>query len=259
MNRKKISVLIISIIITILLMIVPSKVSAVTTLTTPLYFGIQEFRQGTTPEKLAYAIRNPYANGATIPDITGAKIWQIVKHNSSTDENFTTGNYYCVKAGIGFSDTKKKAEYNISYDLKTEKAAIASSGNQVLQSIVDDRCFYKLLALTDLVYLQGVSTVSERTALLEAAGIYNGQYEYMITDSDIEAVQQAAMWYFTKEDLTQMYPDFSIEKHGELLVKRYRKAHFQAFINQYYQLVITLEDFFLPADNPMYIDYNAVL
>lgn len=68
-----------------------------------------------------------------------------------------------------------------------------------------------------------------------------------------------AMWYFTKEDLIHMYPDFSIEKHGELLAKRYRKAQFQAFINQYYQLVITLEDFFLPRDNPMYIDCHEVL
>ena len=200
MNRKEISMLITSVIVTILLMIVPNKVNAVTTLTTPIYFGIQEFREGTSPENLAYAIRNPYDNGDTTESIVGAKIWQIVKYNSSTGGAFTTGNYYCARAGIGFTDVSDVATYNISYDLKTEKALIASSGNQVLQNIVNNGYFNSLLALTDLLYLQGVSTVMDRTALLEAAGIYNGQYEYMITDSDIEAVQQAAMWYFTNHD-----------------------------------------------------------
>ena len=37
-----------------------------------------------------------------------------------------TGNYYCVRAGVGFSDINKRAEYTITYDLKTEQAALAS-------------------------------------------------------------------------------------------------------------------------------------
>ena len=200
MNKKKISLAIVSIIFAIIFMTISNTASASTILTTPLYFGVQEFRNGTTPENMAYAIKNPYDNGSTTESIVGTKIWQIVKYNSKTDSNFNTGNYYCVRAGVGFSDINKKAEYNISYDFKTEKAAIASSGNTVLQSIVNNGYYNNLLALADLLYLNGVSTDTEKTALLQAAGINEEDYTAHITDSDIEAVQQAAIWYYSNHD-----------------------------------------------------------
>lgn len=200
MNKKRMTLLIVSIVFAIILMAIPNKASAATTLTTPLYFGVNEFRSGTTPENMGYAINNPYDNGSTTDSIVGTKIWQIVKYNSSTDTNYTTGNYYCIRSGVGFSDTNKKAEYNISYDFKTEKDAIAASGNTVLQSIVNNGYYNNLLALTDLLYLNGVSTEAEKAALLEAAGIYEQNYTAHITDSDIEAVQQAAIWYYSNHD-----------------------------------------------------------
>ncbi len=200
MSKKKITLTIMSIVIAILIMIIPNIAKASTTLTTPLYFGINEFRDGTTPDKMGYAIFNPYANGATEDSIVGTKIWQIVKYDSKTSNNMITGNYYCVRAGVGFSDTNKRAEYTIAYDLKTEKDKIEKSGNTVLNKIVTNGQYNNLLALTDLVYLKGVSTDSEKTALLNAAGIYADNYENIIADSDIEAVQQAAFWYYTNHD-----------------------------------------------------------
>ncbi len=200
MSKKKITLTIMSIVIAILVMIIPNIAKASTTLTTPLYFGINEFRDGTTPDKMGYAIFNPYANGATEDSIVGTKIWQIVKYDSKTSNNMITGNYYCVRAGVGFSDTNKRAEYTIAYDLKTEKDKIEKSGNTVLNKIVTNGQYNNLLALTDLVYLKGVSTDSEKTALLNAAGIYADNYENIIADSDIEAVQQAAFWYYTNHD-----------------------------------------------------------
>ena len=200
MSKKKITLTIMSIVIAILIMIIPNIAKASTTLTTPLYFGINEFRDGTTPDKMGYAIFNPYANGATEDSIVGTKIWQIVKYDSKTSNNMITGNYYCVRVGVGFSDTNKRAEYTIAYDLKTEKDKIEKSGNTVLNKIVTNGQYNNLLALTDLVYLKGVSTDSEKTALLNAAGIYADNYENIIADSDIEAVQQAAFWYYTNHD-----------------------------------------------------------
>ena len=200
MNKKKITLVLASIMFAIIFMVIPNKASAATTITTPLYFGIQEFRTGTTPENMAYAINNPYDNGATTESIVGAKLWQIVKYNSKTDSNYTSGNYYCVRAGVGFADVGDIAEYNISYDFKTEKSAIAASGNAVLQSIVNNGYYNNLLALVDLMYLNGVSTDAERTALLEAAQIHDEDYTAHITNSDIEAVQQAAVWYFSNHD-----------------------------------------------------------
>ena len=233
MSKKKITLSLISIIVAILLMTIPNTVKAKTPLTTPMYFGINEYRKGTTPENLAYAIGNPLANGSTPESIVGAKIWQIVKYDNKTSNTYVTGNYYCVRAGIGFSDTTTKAEYTISYDFKTEKSEIASSGNSVLQNLVNSSYYNNLLALTDLVYLKGVSTDEEKTALLNAAGIYaydanhEDGYENLITDSDIEAVQQAAMWYFTNHDDTafaKVYDQFGDNKTSWLFYRTLEMA-----------------------------------
>ena len=222
MSKKKITLTIMSIVIAILVMIIPNIAKASTTLTTPLYFGINEFRDGTTPDKMGYAIFNPYANGATEDSIVGTKIWQIVKYDSKTSNNIITGNYYCVRAGVGFSDINKRAEYTITYDLKTEKDKIEKSGNTVLNKIVTNGQYNNLLALTDLVYLKGVSTDSEKTALLNAAGIYAEDYDNLITNSDIEAVQQAAFWYYTNHDdslFDKLYNQFGEDKTSWLFYR----------------------------------------
>lgn len=222
MSKKKITLTIMSIVIAILIMIIPNIAKASTTLTTPLYFGINEFRNGTTPDKMGYAIFNPYANGATEDSIVGTKIWQIVKYDSKTSNNMITGNYYCVRAGVCFSDTNKRAEYTIAYDLKTEKDKIEKSGNTVLNKIVTNGQYNNLLALADLVYLKGVSTDSEKTALLNAAGIYAEDYDNLITNSDIEAVQQAAFWYYTNHDdslFDKLYNQFGEDKTSWLFYR----------------------------------------
>ena len=199
MKKKNILFAVISIISVFILMTISTKVKA-TDLTTPIYFGVQEFRSGTIPNNMAYGIKDPYANGSTTESIVGTKIWQIVKYNTNTVGNYTTGNYYCVRSGIGFRNVNDIATYNRAYDLKTEKNAILSSGNTVLQSIMNNGYFNNLLALTDLLYLNGESTVDDKTALLAAAGIDSNEYTVSLTDSDIEAVQQAAIWYFSNHD-----------------------------------------------------------
>ena len=228
MSKKKITLTIMSIVMAILVMTIPNVAKASSTLTTPVYFGVNEYRKGTTPENMGYAIFNPYANGSTTDSIVGTKIWQIVKYGSKTSSTFETGNYYCVRAGIGFSDTTTKAEYTISYNLKTEKSEIEASGNTVLQKIVTNGYYNNLLALTDLVYLKGVSTDEEKMALLNAAEIYalddehDYGYENLLTDSDIEAVQQAAMWYYTNHDDTlfeRLYNQFGENKTSWLFYR----------------------------------------
>ena len=228
MSKRKVTLAIMSFVITILVMAIPNAVKANTPLTTPMYFGINEYRKGTTPENMGYAYFDPYANGSTEESIVGEKIWEIVKYDNKTSNTYVSGNYYCVRAGIGFSDTKTKAEYTISYDLKADKAEMAASGNEVLQKIINNGYYNNLLALTDLVYLKGVSTDEEKTALLNAAGIYAKDdtnvdgYEYLITDSDIEAVQQAAIWYFTNHDdvlFDKIYNQFGENKTSWLFYR----------------------------------------
>ena len=252
MKERKLTLVILSIIFTIIAMIIPSKVKAVTNLTTPIYFGVNEFRSGTTPNNMAYGIMDPHANGTEATK--GAIIWQIKKYNSNNKNDSdpgTVGNFYCVKAGIGFQNTGDIATYNRTYNLRTDKEDIQN----IIMKINNDDTEYKiakgeweiyvlldeyedpenskykdikdkiakgeykivreeqtseegktivleynyynnLLALTDLLYLKGITTEEEKTELLENAGIYTNY----LTDSDIEAVQQSAIWYYTNHE-----------------------------------------------------------
>ena len=162
------------------------------TMSPPLYFGITELRTLSTPN-LGYAIGDPNTNGVTG---SAAKIWNIVKYSNSNFADPTEVNVYCVKAGVGFSDTKKTAEYDLKFDMVKDKEQIAAQ-NSELNGLVNNGHYNELLALADLLYLPGQSEPSERTTLLNNAGIYDEAYDFDITDDEIKAIQQAAIWYFT--------------------------------------------------------------
>lgn len=207
MKLKKWSLVVISLLAVIMLWNIPTSSQAVTNLATPLYLGVQEFRNNTDPANMAYGIGNPDRNGSTPESMIGAKIWDIVSYRSLTDTNYDNStNYYCVKAGVGFRNTGEKDTYNISYNFKEDRDAILATNNDVLKSLVntDNDTYYNLMAIADLLYLPGISTEQERKDLiansLRAAGIDVDEFAVEITDTDIEAVQQAVLWYFTNYD-----------------------------------------------------------
>lgn len=191
MKLKRVLLASLSTLITGVLMLLPNIAKAMT-LNPPLYFGITELRTLSTPN-LGYAIGDPNSNGVTG---SAAKIWNIVQYNSSNFNDPKEVNVYCVKAGVGFSDVKKNAEYNLSFDMYTEREEIAKQ-NDILNKLVNGGHYNNLLALADLVYLPGVSTEAEKNALLENAGIYKEAWGFELSDDEIKAIQQAAMWYFT--------------------------------------------------------------
>ena len=202
--KKLILGIVISILV-ILMSLVPNMVYA-TNLATPVYFGITALRTNSTPN-WGYSIGNPDSN-----DIEGlaAPIWNIVKLSGLNSNDPTEINAYCVTAGIGFSDIKTVAEYDVSYDMRTQRDEIKNPRNPVLSKlatgvdVIKDgktvNSYDALLSLTDLLYLYGESTQAEKNALLEAAGIYEGAYDAKLSDDEIEAIQQAAIWYFTNYD-----------------------------------------------------------
>ena len=182
--------------------LIPNLVMA-DTATTPLHLGITELRTMNTPN-LGYAIGDPNTNGVTG---MAAKIWNIVKYSTESSNDPTETNFFCVKAGVGFSDTHKKAKYDIFYDMKTQRKEIAAQ-NEVLKSIVEGNIdagsgktvgkYDSLLALSDLLYLAVGGTQEDKIALLNAAGITNEEFgDVMLTEDEIDAVEQAAIWYFT--------------------------------------------------------------
>ena len=126
MNRISLLLSGIVLIVLILVSLLPTNVIAAQA-TTPLYLGITELRTNDTPN-MGYAIGDPNTNGA---EGYGAKIWNIQEHTGPNDGDPVKAdgnkNIYCVKAGVGFSNTHRSATYNIFYDMKTERDTIATN------------------------------------------------------------------------------------------------------------------------------------
>lgn len=194
--KKMLSITIMAIIIlSLIFAIVPNKVSAATT----LYLGLTANKDG----EIGYAISDPNHGGA--------KLWKILEYTGTESSAGLKANgykdIYCLKEGFGFSPTTKKVEYDLPINMKlADSKSTIKSTVSVLESLVDGTIskdgkdisrYNALLALGDLIYLADDSAES-RTAYLNAAGIHEGEaWTKMITDNDIEAVQQAAVWYFT--------------------------------------------------------------
>ncbi len=211
MKLKKILIAVISIVTFCMLTSLQNLVYAEGT----IYLGITELMSNNevdlgngTSSYFGYGIGNPYANGTTA---VGAKIWNIVRYSSEAGTDPTDSSIFCLKAGVGFSDTKKSETYDISFDMKKDKQNIRKQ-NDTLKSIVegeipinDDTSVSKysaILAMLDNFYVKGQSAPEEKDALLRAAKVYvtddwTEEWDFILNEDDVKAVQQAALWYFT--------------------------------------------------------------
>lgn len=198
--KKKLTMLLAAIVLTGTM--IATSVQAVQTIDWSI--GIKQFRSGTNPEGMSYAIGEIKGNTSE-GVVTGAIIWDIVKYTNSTQFE-QLNNFYCIKAGVGFSDTEKQIKYNRVYDMKKEKATLSSlassTTNEAIKGIVNGDQYNNIMALADLVYLREISTEEYKQKLvsdaLEAEGKHLVNYGGVaLTEDDIEAVQQAAIWYFT--------------------------------------------------------------
>lgn len=196
MKNKSLKILLILTIMLIIVLNIPSKIKAYTTLSNSIYFGVREFRNQDNGDNISYAIYNPDANGVSNGTniLRGTKIWQFVRYNNISGGNAISGNYYSIKDGVGFKNISDIAEYNISYDFYENKNFIIEN------NIAKDTYYNNLLSVIDLLYLDGVSTQDEKMELLSSAGINTSDGNVFLTDNDIDVVQQAVIWYFTNDE-----------------------------------------------------------
>ena len=185
MNRKKIILSLVAV-VTFITFALMQLVTYAATLQPPKYFGITELRDN----GIGYAIQDPNHGGT--------KIWNIVKYSSDQYSDPTDGNIYCLKAGVGagFNSLDRRAAYNLGFDMKTEKTAIAAvnntlasitQGNVSVESSTVDK-YNSILALADLLYLKQygssdttASTEAEKAELLRSAKIrYISDEEFQI-------------------------------------------------------------------------------
>ena len=173
-----------------------------------MYFSIESLMHRNEPN-LGYGIGDPNHGGD--------KIWNIVKRSGPNAEDILPGDYYCLKGGLGFSNEGEKVRYDVFLDLKDEKDGIIAQ-NSVLADLLTGTIetndgkvgrYEALLALFDLLYLPDSSKESYKDELQQKVIEYAAQYdnyhggeigllyEYPLTDDDIVAAQQVAIWYFT--------------------------------------------------------------
>ena len=178
-----------------------------------MYFSIEALMHRNEPY-FGYSIGNPNTGGNN-----AAIIWNIVKRSGKDTDDILPGNYYCLKADVGFEDTNANVRYDVFYDLKKDRGSLIAQ-NDLLNGLLADTStiptdsgsvgrYEALLALLDMLYLPGSSDESYKEELLNNVLKYAmndmnkyGSYidammAYPLTDDDITAVQQAAIWYFT--------------------------------------------------------------
>lgn len=175
---------------------------------TSIYLGLSPFM--TMNPNFGYAIGGDFSNNKKDDwaNREAAQIWNILKYkgtdSSSGYENIE--DIFCLREGEGFLnaageyDTEVIKEYNESYNMKTDKTDVNSKIHDWNKTIDGVNQYDAILAVLDLFYVKGNST-EYRQSLLENA-IGKEKYEsytdeQKIIDSDIKAVEQAALWYFT--------------------------------------------------------------
>ena len=200
-------------------------------------FGITELMEYNEPN-WGYSIKDP----TVATDSTAMKIWNIVEYID--DSNTTEANAFCLYAGKGFSESVKKANYNVYYDLASLKAEIddnypnISEAPDYIQTLynalynnnytVDTETrtldFNKYGAILAALDMFSMPSETDRREIIEKAKTLTRSYdaedlteEYELTDNEIVAIEQAVMWYFTNygEGMTTANPVGRYDLTGE--------------------------------------------
>ena len=183
---KKLKKLLLSIIVTMFAIVTFGLSSIVSAANAgPIYLGIISLRSS----------GHSYQQG-------GKTVWKIAQYSSPTSPTADTSKtIYCIKAGPGFGSSDMStggvqtiSTYTQKFDLKN-KAEIPSPYIDVLPT---GENYNKLLWVLDHLYIMpeaGKDNTENRNAFL-ANIIPDERYE-LLTDDDIDVIQQLAVWYFT--------------------------------------------------------------
>ena len=179
---------------------------------------------------------NGQGYGIGNPKSGGIGIWNLRNYNSTNrnDESSNQKELYCLKGAYGDTWENNSSEilqYNLAYDLDNEREKLLqllkgnnSTSNNIVTNIINDESsgiYKELLWIIDNAYIPGKS---DKNQLLEKLGItydssekmyyyepgneydysskvYSREWSTTLTETDIKAVQQAVIWYFTNAKL----------------------------------------------------------
>ncbi len=156
-----------------------------------------------------------YGIGAKTTGGVEKKIWKIVSYpTANSNQPNYSNSIYCIKAEHGFANEAHQNTltshplYQTRYNMKTEKAQVIEKLNAINSKLSDtqmsDETYNKIMWIIDHMYIaNSANAAQDKQALLQAAGITddfideNGNPVILLTDDDIDVVQQLALWYFT--------------------------------------------------------------
>ena len=179
---------------------------------------------------------NGQGYGIGNPKSGGIGIWNLRNYNSTSrnDESSNQKELYCLKGAYGDTWENNSSEilqYNLTYDLDNEREKLLqllkennSTANNIVTNIINDGSsgiYKELLWIIDNAYIPGKS---DKNQLLKKLGInydsseemyyyepgneydysskvYSREWTTSLTETDIKAVQQAVIWYFTNAKL----------------------------------------------------------
>ena len=205
---KKIAV---SIIVMLLALAMGTSVFAATT---PVTFGLSEYRRETNGKQYGYRINNG-----------NKRVWKVIVYeNDGTTMNFDN-TIYCLKAEKGFY-TATPNSFKQTYDKMVDFADKASLVPTIFEN---DDYYYAATWILDHAYIpyyaksgdsvevQAQKTeqaAQDREDLLNAAGM-SDSLKQELTDDDIDVVQQMALWYFTNTKAEENSDIYHVDFAGE--------------------------------------------
>lgn len=149
-------------------------------------------------------------------------IFKIGEQDENGNLSFNVA-YYCLRAGLGFGSTEEILENGVDYtklaDLSNAEIIMnyfRETLNINLESLTDEQLaknYNSICWIVDNMYLPKHENATEmKTELLQKVQKYAEEKEMLnlgesmliadslLTDDDIEAIQQVAIWYFTNYD-----------------------------------------------------------
>ena len=149
----------------------------------PIYLGLETFRSS------GYGYRQG-----------GKKVWKIAQYDSPSDPTGDISQMiYCIKAGPGFGSSDMSSGNNIkisTYNQKFNLKDLSSIGSPYRNVLPTGTNYNKLMWVLDHMYI--IPENGDETAknnFLRSV-IPNERYS-LLTNDDIDVVQQLAIWYFT--------------------------------------------------------------
>ena len=182
--------------------------------TSPVTFGLSEYRRETNGKQYGYKINSG-----------NKRVWKVIVYeNDGTTMNFDN-TIYCLKAERGFY-TATPGNFKQTYDRMLNFSDKASLVPSIFENddyyyaatwILDHSYIPYYKQTSDSVEYQNKKTeqaAKDREDLLNATGM-SDSLKKELTDDDIDVVQQMALWYFTNTKSDENSGIYHVDFDGE--------------------------------------------